>query len=140
MDPMESPFTLLELYSALSSYPNWRAPGPDGLTVESYKYLIPTEDSQNSKPPAPLVSLLSLLNSVFLTHEVPSTWYDSSLVPLHKKGDPLDPNNYRGISLMNCHARIFMLLITRRIYSYLSKYPIIAKEQGGFLPHRETLD
>ena len=56
------------------------------------------------------------------TKEVPSEWKESILIPIFKKGDQLDPNNYRGISLINTIPKIFMLLVTQRLYAFVQNY------------------
>jgi len=37
----------------------------------------------------------------------PSNWRKSFIILLHKSGDKLNVNNYRGISLQNCIAKLF---------------------------------
>jgi hypothetical protein len=82
-------------------------PGPSRLEVEIAiaklkKYKLPGSD----QIPAELIQaggeiLLSaihkLINSVWNKEELPDQWKESIIVPLHKKGDKTDCNNYRGI-------------------------------------------
>ena len=42
----------------------------------------------------------ALVNEAFSTGEVAKCWEESALVPIPKRGDLADPDNYRGISLM----------------------------------------
>jgi hypothetical protein len=37
-----------------------------------------------------------LINSVWNKEELPDQWKESIIVPVHKKGDKTDSNNYRG--------------------------------------------
>ena len=41
---------------------------------------------------------------------------------------------------MNTHAKLFMILLTNRIYKYLELSPKLTLNQAGFLPHRSTLE
>ena len=41
---------------------------------------------------------------------------------------------------MNTHAKLFMTLLTTRIYKYLELCPSLTSNQAGFLPHRSTLE
>jgi hypothetical protein len=41
-----------------------------------------------------------LINSVWNKKELPDQWKKSIIVPVHKKGDKTDCNNYHGISLL----------------------------------------
>jgi len=45
--------------------------------------------------------ILRLFNRLFLCGEFPSSWFISVLIPVFKKGQQHDPNNYRGIALVD---------------------------------------
>ena len=41
-----------------------------------------------------------LIIAIWNKEELPGVWKESIIVPIHKKGDKTDCNNYRGISLL----------------------------------------
>jgi hypothetical protein len=53
-----------------------------------------------------LSAIHKLINSVWNKEDLPDQWKESIIVPVHKKGDKTDCNNYRGIS-MRCNHTIF---------------------------------
>ena len=49
----------------------------------------------------------------------PTSWLSSYIVPIHKSGDPFDPNNYRGISLLSGIAKIFSAILNNRLMLHM---------------------
>ena len=52
--------------------------------------------------------LLKLFNNILESSEVIPDWALGMIVPLHKDGPRLDPNNYRGITLISCLGKLFL--------------------------------
>ena len=65
-------------------------------------------------------------------------WKESIIVPIYKKGDKTDCNNYRGISLLPTTYRILSNILLSRLSSYTEE--IIADHQCGFRRNRSTTD
>ena len=59
---------------------------------------------------------------------------------LFKDGDPDDPLNYRGISLLNCVGKLFTSVLNRRLYLFFEETEQISPFQGGFRKHRSCND
>jgi hypothetical protein len=122
-------------------------PGPSRLEVEIAivklkKYKSPGSD----QIPAELIQdggeiLLSaihkLINSVWNKEELPDQWKESIIVPVHKKGDKTDCNNYRGISLLSTSYKILSNILSRLV-PYIDE--IIGDHQCGFRRNRLTID
>jgi hypothetical protein len=47
-----------------------------------------------------------LINSTRNKEELSDQWKESIIVPIHKKSDKTDCNNYRGISLLSTSCKI----------------------------------
>ena len=71
-------------------------------------------------------------NLILASGTVPDDWSLSIICPIYKKGPPSDPNNYRGISLINCIGKLFASIITARLQGYLEANGSIGAEQAGF--------
>ena len=81
---------------------------------------------------------LNICNKIQQTGEWPTSWTQSLITTLPKKGNLLQCQNYRTISLIS-HARKVML----KILLYRLKpqaETIIAEEQAGFRPGRSTTE
>jgi hypothetical protein len=103
-------------------------PGPSRLeakiaTAKLKKYKLPGSD----QIPKELIQaggeiLLSaihkLINSVWNKEELPDQWKESIIVPVHKKGDKTNCNNYRGISLLSNSYKI----LSNILLSWLGPY------------------
>ena len=51
--------------------------------------------------------IVDIFNAILNSGVFPSLWSEGILVPLFKKNDPNDVNNYRGITLVSCFSKIF---------------------------------
>jgi hypothetical protein len=52
---------------------------------------------------------------------LPQNWKDSIIVPINKKGDKTDCNNYRGISLLSTAYKILSNILLARLNLYVSE-------------------
>jgi hypothetical protein len=66
--------------------------------------------------------------------KTPSEWNRGIIVPIFKKGDRKDLNNYRGISLTSCVSKIFNRIIAKSISNFLEISNTLSEVQGGFRP------
>jgi hypothetical protein len=85
-------------------------------------------------------SLLSathkLINSNWNTEELPDQWKESIIVPIHKRGDKTDCNNYRGISLLLTSCKIVSNILLSKLSAYKDEF--IGDHQCGFRCNRST--
>jgi len=68
----------------------------------------------------------------------PDEWKQAVIIPIHKKKDKLDCNNYRGISLLCHYSKIFTSILMDRIKKKTEE--ILSEEQAGFRASRSTID
>jgi hypothetical protein len=54
-------------------------------------------------------------NSVWNKEELPNQWKESIIIPVHKKGDKTECNNYRGISLLSTSYNILSNILLLRL-------------------------
>ena len=80
---------------------NEKAPGPDGIIGElltnSGCYVI--------------TFLAKFFNALFEKGVFPERWTESIVIPLFKKGEVNNPNNYRGITLCDTSSKVYSTII-----------------------------
>ena len=128
---LNAPFNENEVRSVLSSLESGKAAGPDCLINEFFK----CSSSVTSK------LLMKMFNVILASGYLPDSWSSGWIVPIYKnKGSKIDPNNYRGISLINCICKIFTSLISIRITKYCDSVELLGNEQADFRKNYSTCD
>ena len=107
-----------------------KAAGPDGTISEFLK------NSACSVVPF----LVRYLNKLFSSGLYPDNWSEAVIQPLHKKGDPNIPDNYRGISLLNICGKLYSYIINKRLTQWIEENSIISESQAGFRKRYSTVD
>jgi len=79
-----------------------------------------------------------LITSIWKKEELPEEWKESIIVPIHKKGDKTDCNNYRGISLLPNTYKMLSNILLSRLIPYAKE--IIGDHHCGFRRNRSTID
>jgi hypothetical protein len=102
----------------------------DGIPFEVYHYL-----AGRSRPFLDL--LVAVLGDAF-SGVFPSSWQQTRMVLLFKKGDPELLSNWRPLSLINSDAKLFTKLLANRFNRVLPQ--LINPYQTGFLPNRLISD
>jgi hypothetical protein len=91
---LSTPFTLAEVIAALKLLGNNKSPGLERAPAECYKYATRKAEDKEELVLAPY--LLCLMEHIRSTGDYPKQFEVSALTPIHKKGDVMDPSNYRG--------------------------------------------
>ena len=125
--PVAEP-TRTEVSDAISSLKNNRSPGPDEIPAE----LIKSGGEE-------LISIMhEMIVKIWNTELLPDEWLVGSLIPLHKKGDKLTCENYRGISLLNAAYKVYAKILYNRLTPHAET--VIGEYQCGFRRDRSTSD
>jgi hypothetical protein len=127
---LDSPFTESEVQKVIAGLKSNKSPGEDLILNEFIK------TSANML----ITFYTNLFNTVFESGEVPEAWTSGLIIPIYKKGDPTDPSNYRGITLVSALGKVYTKLLNDRLDKFAEKYGIIKDSQGGFRKHNSTID
>jgi hypothetical protein len=119
-----------EVQHAIRKLKNGKAPGLDEISSEFLKA------AENIFVPF----LTKLFNELYDKGLFPESWCQSAIIPLFKKGDINNPENYRGISLLNTVSKVFTSILNRRLYTWAEEEHKISEEQAGFRKQYSTID
>lgn len=114
------------LRQALNSSKTGKAPGPDGVYNEMLRL----------QPKMSVAILLALWIKIGQTGFMPTQLRSGTVVPIYKKGDTTDPQNYRPIMLLS-HVR---KVISGAIGLFIRANYTPHRNQWGFTPSTSTED
>ena len=75
---------------------------------------------------------LKIFNLIFSAVLFPDTCSQGLIKPIHKKGDKMNPDNYRDITLLCCFGKLFTSIINDRITKNVEDENILSNAQAGF--------
>ena len=129
-DELNIPISLEEVKLAIEQLSNGKSGGPDKLLNEFFihgkEFLLST--------------LHILFNAVLDKGYFPKEWTLGEIIPLHKKGDKANVQNYRGITLLSTLSKLFTRILNNRLTSWAEEYGIYIEAQAGFRQHMSTVD
>ena len=80
-------------------------------------------------------------NLVLESGILPDSWLEGSIKPIYKnKGDPLQPENYRPITILSCFGKVFTSVLNSRLHKFLEHHNILDENHAGFRPGYSTTD
>ena len=116
------PAGIKEIENIISSLRENKASGPNSLPVK----ILKTSKKQLSVP------LTYLFNLAFRTGMFPEILKIAKVIPIFKKGDQQDCNNYRSISLPSNIGKIIEKVIHKSLFKFLNNNNCFFNYQFGF--------
>ena len=108
------------------------APGIHGVSIKMIKFADGTCKER----------IVQLINDMY--ERPPTEWEDcikvGLVVPLFKKGERNNINNYRGVCLLAMGSRILAKVLTNRLRDWTEKIGVLEENQQGFRRGRSTAD
>lgn len=127
---LDSDFRMDELDKVLAKSKNNKAAGINRIPVEFYKY----------SPPIFKEKFLEVCSKVYSEGNFEEEYLRAIICPILKKGDRSNPENYRGISLLNSSLKIFTGLLLHRLTDWVDSKDILSESQCGFRAGYSTID
>ena len=128
---LDEPITELEVSAQVKKLKSEKAAGTDGVPPGIIKLL----------PATWIVFITFTLNRLFANAIYPQSWAIAKLFTIFKKGDKSLPSNYRGITIINCLAKVYDMILCQRLQLWFSPFREQAGSQRGrgCLEHITTL-
>jgi hypothetical protein len=127
-EPLVPEPSLVKVEIAIGKLKSYKSPGTDQIPAKLIKAGGETLYSEIHR----------LICFVWNKEELPQQWKESIIVPIYKKGDKTDCNNYRGMSLLSTAYKILSNILLARLTPYVNE--IIWDHQCGFRCNRSTTD
>ena len=122
------PIIHTEIEDIISPFKICKSTGPFSVPVKLLKLLKP----YISKP------LAIIFNESITLGIFPDRLKCAKAIPIHRKGPPTDPSNYRPISLLSIYSKILEKLMYERLYEFLDKIDAFYSLQFGFREKHST--
>ena len=115
-------FPMGEINKAVKNLTNSKSAGPDLIINEFLKYGFHV-----LKP-----YLHKLFNVIISTGTYPGLWGEGFIVPIFKKGDIENVENYRGIMLLSVIGKLFTSILNNRLNDWAENYNSYIEAQARF--------
>ena len=119
------PNEIMEIISKLSNSSSFGLDNIDSYVIKLIK---------NEITPA----ITHIINLSIMTKQFPETWKNSKIVPIFKKDDPLNSQNYRPIALIPIMAKILEKIVAKQILKFLSENSLINPCHHAYRPQHNT--
>ena len=79
--------------------------------------------------------LTDVIRNVWISGIVPTEWKKAATILIHKKGDSIDPSNFRPITLESVPLKVFTSCLRNSLYAFLYENGYVEQRiQKGFTP------
>ena len=130
VENLDKDITIDEVSESIRSLKSGKASGIDEVCGEfiksSHDFVLPF--------------LTKLFNHIYKNSYYPLQWCKAVIIPILKKGNNKNPDNYRGISLLSVISKTFTSIINKRLYEWCEKEDKISFEQAAFRKSFSTTD
>jgi hypothetical protein len=123
-----APVNAKEIKEIINSLPWKNSSGYDEIPLRILKISMPLI----------ITPLTYLCNKSISIQNFPTKLKYSQIIPIFKKGNKTELNNYRPISLLTFFSKIFEKLIYTRLNKHTISNKILANEQYGFRSNTST--
>jgi len=85
------------------------------------------------------IPLCYLINKCFNEGTFPTLLKKARVIPIYKKGEANQCNNYRPISILPVVSKVFEIVLKTRLVNFLEKYQQMTPNQHGYRTNKSTI-
>ena len=85
------------------------------------------------------VPLTHIINTSIAQAKVPDCWKEAIVIPILKKGDSSDLNNYRPVSMLVAASKVLEKIVCNQVTRFFEVNKLLPDNQHGFRAHRSTM-
>ena len=127
---LNSDITFEEVENSIKKIKSDKSPGSDGVLNEMIKHTSPD-----------VIPFLTALFQILFNEGIfPEEWAKSVIIPVYKKGDITNCNNFRPISVTSLLSKLYTNILNKRITNFVESNDILPVEQAGFREKFSTID
>lgn len=119
-----------EICQVVKKMKKGKAAGIDGIPMEAWLYGSHTIRE----------GFIDLVKQIWREDALPKEWRSNVVVPLYKKGDTEETENYRWISLLCSAYKILAEVLKKKLEGEVEEKELLPKSQAGFRRERGTID
>nr|CAD2209245.1 unnamed protein product [Meloidogyne enterolobii] len=121
-------FDIIDIINFIKKLPNKNGTSPDNINYKILKIALPS-----------IAPVLSEIFRISLDSGIlPKIWKESIIMPLFKKGEKSNPENYRPIALTCALCRVMEMVLNKYIVQFLHDNNLFSDNQFGFIKNRST--
>jgi hypothetical protein len=117
-----------EILRILESLDSQKASGIDEISIRACQAI-----SQHVAAP-----LSNIFNTAIKEKYFPPNLKSGKVIPLFKKGDPTNTDNYRPITVLPAISKVFERIMYNQLYAYFTKTGKLSDSQYGYRKKRST--
>ena len=117
-----------EVLEIVKNLKNSKSTGLDDIDTGTLKLII--DDV--------LPALTHIFNLSIINLEFPTLWKFAKVIPLLKKGDPLNPKNYRPVALLPIMSKILERLVFKQVVQYIEGNGLLHPSHHGSRSQHST--
>jgi hypothetical protein len=150
LSSLNNDISMIEIIDFLKPSGRRKSPGLDRITNEflrtcCYNNTSSSDDSSSDENStdeysSPLARcIFKMVKYSWENSHVPNSWNKAVVVPVPKKGDLSDVNNYRGIALLSTSMKIINGIFAKRLMDLMVSHRMMDPAQVGFVNKEEAV-